>query len=231
MLATSLLALALVADPQAKSAVEPRAPAAESSAQASSAGSTSTAEISATDKVREPEKRGPKELRDAVRAALRRTAKSWKATPEDAARLLLPLFVEIKLDTQLVKADRDSYSIVLRNRLKKIGELLAARKRLERPKEEVTSTPELGQVAQTGSVTNSSATTSSSGVGAAGGQTQPDYGKDLVELIERTISPDTWDVNGGPGSIVYYQPLHVIVVRQTGEIHEQLGGVLGQLKK
>jgi hypothetical protein len=57
-----------------------------------------------------------------------------------------------------------------------------------------------------------------------------DYGQDLVELIEATIAPSSWDTNGGPGTIRYFGPLRVIVVRQTSEVHEQLGDLLPQLR-
>lgn len=53
----------------------------------------------------------------------------------------------------------------------------------------------------------------------------------LIDLIQTTIAPETWDVNGGKGSIRYYSPLQVLVVRQTGEVHHQFGGVLGQLRR
>jgi hypothetical protein len=58
-----------------------------------------------------------------------------------------------------------------------------------------------------------------------------DDGWDLVELIRATIAPETWDVNGGRGSMYYYRPQQLLVVRQTGEVHHQLGGVLGQLRR
>ena len=50
------------------------------------------------------------------------------------------------------------------------------------------------------------------GVGA-GGAARSDYGPLLVELIRRTISPEFWDVHGGPGVIIYYQPGHALVIR------------------
>jgi len=40
-----------------------------------------------------------------------------------------------------------------------------------------------------------------------------EFGPDLIELIQRTISPEVWDVNGGNSSMVYYAPLRVLVVR------------------
>ena len=52
----------------------------------------------------------------------------------------------------------------------------------------------------------------------------------LIELIERTIDPDFWDVNGGPGTIFYYPNLQCLVIRATGEVHGQIGGVLGGVR-
>jgi hypothetical protein len=63
-----------------------------------------------------------------------------------------------------------------------------------------------------------------------GGAVPPDWGPDLVDLIERTINPAFWDVAGGPGSIYYYQPLHCLVIRATSEVHAQIGGVVGDLR-
>ena len=65
---------------------------------------------------------------------------------------------------------------------------------------------------------------------ARGGRAIPDYGPALVALIERTIAPEFWDTNGGPGSIVYYQPLMCLVVRATTEVHHQIGGATGALR-
>lgn len=63
-----------------------------------------------------------------------------------------------------------------------------------------------------------------------GGGTVRDYGERLVELIERTIAPDFWDTNGGPGAIFYYEPLRVIVVRATSEVHYKIGGGVRALR-
>jgi hypothetical protein len=57
-----------------------------------------------------------------------------------------------------------------------------------------------------------------------------DYGPELVELIQATISPATWDINGGNGSVVYFAPLRVLVVSAPGTVHNRIGGVLGQLR-
>ena len=63
-----------------------------------------------------------------------------------------------------------------------------------------------------------------------GGRGVQDNGQALVDLIERTINPTFWDTVGGPGSIVYFQPLQCIVVRASGDVHERIGAVLGGLQ-
>ncbi len=57
-----------------------------------------------------------------------------------------------------------------------------------------------------------------------------DYGPELVDIIQQTISPATWDINGGNGSVVYFAPLRVIVVSAPATVHGQVGDVLGQLR-
>ncbi len=56
-------------------------------------------------------------------------------------------------------------------------------------------------------------------------------GAALVELIERTISPDIWDVNGGPATVVYFAPRHALVVRAPSEIHDRVDGLLRGLRE
>jgi hypothetical protein len=56
-------------------------------------------------------------------------------------------------------------------------------------------------------------------------------GQALVELIQDTIAPDSWDIRGGPGSIVYNNPLRCLVIRQTGDVHDALGDLLGAARK
>ncbi|QDU31582.1 hypothetical protein ETAA8_67420 [Anatilimnocola aggregata] len=66
---------------------------------------------------------------------------------------------------------------------------------------------------------------------ARGGRAQiDDNGQELVDLIERTINPDFWDTNGGPGTIVYFAPLQCLVITATGEMHHNAGGLLGGLR-
>ncbi len=75
------------------------------------------------------------------------------------------------------------------------------------------------------------------GFGGFGGQfgpqgnQMPDYGEALVDLIQKTISPQSWDVNGGPGSIYYWRAHRCLVIRATDEVHGQISDVLDQLER
>lgn len=66
---------------------------------------------------------------------------------------------------------------------------------------------------------------------AFGGGAVSDHAQELIDLIQRTISPDFWDVAGGPGSMFYYRPLMALVVRATSEVHDDVGGLLGALRR
>lgn len=68
---------------------------------------------------------------------------------------------------------------------------------------------------------------------AAGGgaQARDDDGEELVDLIQSVISPDFWEKNGGPGTVVYFQSLHVLAVRATTEKHEQIADLLEALRR
>jgi hypothetical protein len=51
-----------------------------------------------------------------------------------------------------------------------------------------------------------------------------------LELIQDTIAPTTWDVHGGHGVVRYWAPGHALIIRQTGDVHEQLGRLLMEMR-
>ena len=67
--------------------------------------------------------------------------------------------------------------------------------------------------------------------GAAGQIANTDSGQQLVDLIQTVICPKCWDINGGACTIYYWQPQHAIVVRATGDVHEQISDTIGQLDR
>jgi hypothetical protein len=50
----------------------------------------------------------------------------------------------------------------------------------------------------------------------------------LIALIQTTIEPSSWQVNGGPGTIYFHAPSMSLVVRQTSEFHLTHGLSIGQ---
>lgn len=58
-----------------------------------------------------------------------------------------------------------------------------------------------------------------------------DHSQQLIDVIQRCLAPNTWDVNGGQGVVHYYAPSKALVVRQTSEMHEQLQRVIPLLRK
>lgn len=46
----------------------------------------------------------------------------------------------------------------------------------------------------------------------------------LIDLIQRTVDPQSWQVNGGPGTIGFYAPTMSLVIKQSAEFHGALMG-------
>ncbi|MEM8680287.1 MAG: hypothetical protein AAGF97_13145 [Planctomycetota bacterium] len=57
-----------------------------------------------------------------------------------------------------------------------------------------------------------------------------DNGADLIDLIEQTISQDVWVGQGGSASMVYYAPVHGLVVTAPAFVHDQIADLLWQLR-
>lgn len=173
-----------------------------------------------------------------VRKALRHQAQAEPIDQAEAYVRLISLYQELSQDDSLHYSERQRMSQRLRSRLLRISEefyedLQHRQTKIEtvQRRAEAESNPEklklieedqavlaqwdgmLGQVL--------------GGAQGGGGQEQRDYGEDLVELIQKVIAPDFWDVAGGPGTIVYYKSLRVLVISATGEVHEQIGGAGG----
>ena len=68
------------------------------------------------------------------------------------------------------------------------------------------------------------------GPGGLGGGSNADFDS-LIELITSTVDPESWQEVGGPGTISPYSTNHVLVVRQTQEVHEEIRDLLEQLRR
>ncbi len=146
----------------------------------------------------------PYEIRRALHTALKDEATSETlADRYDATERLCALFYEMMLNQDFPDYDRQKWRARLVSRLRSVRDDL---QKLP-PKEETD---------------RSRANT----VDARGGGAIDERGADqLIDLITTTIDPETWDIHGGNGSIFYYSNLRVLVIRQTQEVHEKIGGI------
>ena len=55
--------------------------------------------------------------------------------------------------------------------------------------------------------------------------------KAVSELITKTISPDSWDVAGGRGTIQLFGVTDSLVIRQTNDVHIEIGELLEQIRR
>lgn len=163
-----------------------------------------------------------------------------------AVREMCVLYKEIARDPRILESDTlESYKVMLWGRLTRVKkkleqvESIKARREGRKPPSdnEVAEGQQVDEVAGTLAAQVELTAYTLGGparlvadAGAGGGAAVADYGPALIDLIERTIEPDFWDVHGGPGTMFYYQPLHALVVRATAEVHRELGGAIGGLR-
>ena len=62
------------------------------------------------------------------------------------------------------------------------------------------------------------------------GGAQADF-MSLIELIQQTVQPQTWDAQGGPGAIKQFETNLSLVISQTQEVHEEIADLLEQLRR
>ncbi|HEX4130130.1 MAG TPA: hypothetical protein VHZ24_08810 [Pirellulales bacterium] len=148
-----------------------------------------------------PNRLSPAELERAVRQALYDAAR-LKGLPDEAAvRRLTNLYNQVMQATDLPAARREPLRLALRQRLIRWGTL--------------------GQVLPPGG---------GQALGQGQQQQAATLGPELVELIEDTIAPESWEKRGGPGVIRFWGPSNALVVRQTTEAHEALAQLLRDLQ-
>jgi general secretion pathway protein D len=53
----------------------------------------------------------------------------------------------------------------------------------------------------------------------------------LVEVILRAIEPDSWEENGGNGSILPFEPTMLLMVAQRAAVHARIERLLARLRQ
>jgi hypothetical protein len=193
-----------------------------------------------------PPARSGKELETAVREALRQRATVKADDSETAAREFLGLLDELKNDKVLPRSTNDELRSTIRNRLAKLVALIQKHTGAKKDRGAIAQPnagdganglpPVLGQMMGGGQ----GGAMGQGGMAGPGGFAPnrpganagpPDAGQDLIDMIHKTIAPESWDINGGKGSIYYWQTRHALVIRASSEVHEQIGGLMEQLNR
>ena len=164
-----------------------------------------------------------------VRAALKRESSTKGAAQDEAVRELVALYEQLRSAKGMDKDERAALRGLVRNRLARSGERIA--KRIEKAKKSPAVTANQILASAGSAADQPYVAAGNAGAGGRGGAQGPrDHGQELVELIQHTIAPSTWDVNGGNGTIIYFAPRQALVVRQTDDVHGDLGAVLEGLR-
>jgi hypothetical protein len=190
--------------------------------------------------------RSGRELSEAAHAAMRHWAKATDQQADAAARELLGIYREIQQDTGMARSQRETLRLTVRARLDQLCTQIAKRvakdKALAKDKAAAKPNAAVKSVAADPNATRN-AVLAGVGVGRGGGggfgggapgqnaNAKADNGQALVDLIQNVISPKSWDVNGGECTIYYWQQQHAIVVRATGDVHDQISDTLEQLNR
>ena len=206
---------------------------------------------SAVVKAAEPAPLTGRELQEAVRDALQNWVRPDDAEADRAALQLLALHEQLRRDTELAQSQRSLLVRKVRNRLERLKGQIA--RRIAREETEgldklpVTMAdvrgrlPVLAQMmgrggmgfGGMGGMPMGGMGGGMGGWGGAGGfgGGPRHMGEELVELIQTTIAPDSWEVNGGPGTIQYWRNGMSLIIRQTDEVHGEIDDLLRQLER
>jgi len=183
-------------------------------------------------------------LREAADEILTKSAPLRKPVPEAVVPGLVRVYGALALDEYMADSERKRLQGRLRARLRQMeAQLLREGRRGSTPLEALTGSGSSLPLADGNGGNDSPASAAKSGptnvstglpnngilaqqFGPAGGMpgigaggANPTAGPNgrinLVTLIQQTIAPETWDVNGGNGTIMLYPPLNVLVISQS----------------
>ena len=180
--------------------------------------------------------RSGRELKDAVQTALRCWAKAGNkdagGSYAAAAREFLSLYHDLQSDSRLPATQREELRLKVRSRLAQLAQRMnrcVARRQREAGGEGPASVSGTGGLA--GVLGQQAGAAAGPAAAAGANNAADDYGPELVNLIQTTIAPATWDVNGGPGVIYYWRNQRVLVVSASDDVHDEVGDVLEQLQR
>lgn len=177
------------------------------------------------------------ELQRIVRESLNRWKKVSDTQAEGVAREFLALFRALESDTEIPPRLRKNLTRSVRTKLDALSRQIL--KVADSEKAEKTKNPT--QTATSERPQTVRQDKKQAEIGQFGGinapmngdfqETETQSGEELVDVIQNTIHPDSWEQNGGNGTIRYWTPGNHLIIRQTDENHEEIQNLLNQLRR
>jgi len=169
-------------------------------------------------------RRGREELRAAYRQALNDAARRNNPDPLSVTPGVLLLFWELDDPESMPPTERGRMRRALKSRLQFLHGRLV-RERIEKQRE-----LRRARYRSRNAPNRSPGKSSASNPGGAAGAIA--RANELIDLIQNTIAPETWAVNGGRGTISFLgAPFYVLVIRNSARVHHQIGGVLPAVRR
>jgi hypothetical protein len=200
--------------------------------------------------------RTAQQLRDAVHAAMRRQATAKGAEQPSAVRALAAVYRDVLASTSLPPREQRELRTLVRSRLARTSKALqrqlagAGNAAEELPARRAAdggppanwailaqaqgnpAPGQLGAAGQPGGAGGGFGPAAQVAGAAQNWNAQTNRNaQELIDLIQSTIAPASWDANGGLGTIMYFAPAQVLVIRQTDAIHGQVGQAIGGLRR
>lgn len=198
--------------------------------------------------------RSPQALREAVRQALRQQATTTGAEQQTSLHVLAALYQELTANTRLTSREQRQLRAMVRSRLIRASKALQRQlAQGELPPGRPGPGPARQDPPAKRAVLAQVQGNPGRGPGGAGRRPMNPAGafgpgsqvvgfgqnlnamtarnaRQLIELIETTIAPASWQSSGGPGTIVYFAPKQLLVVRQRDDVHDQIGQAINRLR-
>ncbi|MDO4630400.1 MAG: hypothetical protein Q4C70_14575 [Planctomycetia bacterium] len=185
------------------------------------------------------------ELQRTVREALNRWKMVSDTQAEGAAREFLVLYHALEEDREIPPRLRKNLTRSVRTKLDALSrqimknvdaEKSADVKKSEKPKKDaerpqtVRHDEKRVEMGQVGGMNGADGINNGMNADAQNVATQ-ESGEELVDVIQTTIHPDSWEQNGGNGTIRYWNQGNHLIIRQTDENHEEIQNLLNQLRR
>jgi hypothetical protein len=181
------------------------------------------------------QKSTPAQLRVAVHDALRSEATSRGASREAAIRKLLALDGDLEKETRLSDDQRRELRALVRTRLARSGQALKVQLNKDSKPGSGSAQGTVADVLKSLQRDDAVLAQRPQPPGQSAAILNPPgqfgtNGQELIDLIQNTIAPASWEINGGPGVIRYFSNNQSLVIRQTDEVHGLIEDVIRQVR-